>query len=404
VEPDPVPAPALDAGAGLIAPTLRIRKPRRGQRSRFVPALVSFVVAFLLTGAGVWAVYWALFTPKAGSSGEAQLPNTQDANFRFVLPSGAWKSDSRAVSGLNVNCALTRSAPPNSYAIYYRDFKTRMPTAPEIQDTTLTKLRSYFQPLEWEPKVDSPNRLGGQSPALHVDFEGTDPNGIPMSGECMVVAYKGLAYWFFTWCPTAVKDAASPEWETIRAGFSLLDAREYWQETPRKPEYHEVEDLPFEQGYFRENWTPQKADRWDPNARLAFLGRDPSEKFNDAKKAASYMVIVRDKEDGLKSAVDAAKKYFKDQQLADYPDTVIRPIKDKKGVAEDRPATLGTEQGQLVKMQVQNHESRERYVVLGIIPTPQHVLILRGECDYGRKDYWDLEFMALIKSFRRQTP
>lgn len=390
---------AFEEPSAVLPSDSRRRKPRR-RRSGLVMILVTVLIVGSLTGAAIWGILWGVRTYGDGDS-DAVVQDTEPGNFRFTRPAGAWTEDKQVKTDMIVNFALARRSPANNLAVFFKDYSTRLPTEAEMQDVALTKLRSYFKPMEWERKPKSDVKLGGQPVSLHLEFEGTAKNGVPVNGECLVMAHKGVGYWVYTWCPSEIKETVSPEWERLRSGFVLLNNRENWKETPRKLEYVALDELPFEVGYYKEVWAQQKADKWDPNARLAFLGFDPSVEYKHANKAANFIVLVREKADSSKAAVDAAKKYFEDQQKEDYPDTLIKAVKDKHGKDEDRATGIGTERGHLVKLYVQNSETRERYVVMGIVQTAENVLIFKGDCEFSRKDYWDVEFMAMINSLRR---
>jgi hypothetical protein len=105
----------------------------------------------------------------------------------------------------------------------------------------------------------------------------------------------------------------------------------------------------------------------------------------------------------LKEAAQAARKYIVDRQKEEhYPDTKEEFIKDRAGKDVDGPATIGTEPGHLSKLRVRNSESRERYLILGVIPFAENTIVLTCDCDFGRKDLWDSEFNTLLKGFQRK--
>jgi hypothetical protein len=106
----------------------------------------------------------------------------------------------------------------------------------------------------------------------------------------------------------------------------------------------------------------------------------------------------------LKAAVEAAKGYYlkrqKDPDGENYPDTVLAAVTDKEGHDVSRDGPVGMAPGHLAKLHVTNGENRERYVVLGIVSRPEGVVVLKCDCDWQRRDFWEQEFTALIGTFR----
>jgi hypothetical protein len=186
---------------------------------------------------------WYHSSTDDSDSDETNLMPAQ-SNCRFKMPSGPWKPDDESRVGLRVNFALRRTKPSNCLALYYRDFKTRLPGDAEMVEEARRCLGTYFKPLEWEQKPrDEAIRLGGQ-PAWKLEFQGRDPNQVEVSGECYMTAYRGIGYWFFTWCPNDNSDQMGPEWDVLRQGLALLDRREGWKEVPPETDTIEGEGIP----------------------------------------------------------------------------------------------------------------------------------------------------------------
>ena len=88
---------------------------------------------------------------------------------------------------------------------------------------------------ERKPK-DEKVTLGGR-PALYMEFEGDDPEHVAMSGECYMTAFRGFAYWFFTWTPNDDnKDISREQLDNLRSTFRVLDGRKGWTEKPPETE------------------------------------------------------------------------------------------------------------------------------------------------------------------------
>ncbi len=403
----PGPAPGsleFEAAPGLVAPIparRRAARPKRGSgklwNSIVAGVLIGGAVAGAIGGA-VWA--WKYMATDDEATGPL-VQDTQKGNFKFVPPGGGWHANSTAAANLAVNFAMTRREPTNNLALFYRDYTQRLPSEGEMQDQALVKLRNCFKSVEWERKPAA-GKLGGLPIEVRIEFEASE-DGVPVSGEAVAVAARGFGYWFFTWCPTDLKDAASADWDKLRSSFSLGKNREGWKETERDSDNVFVEGVPYEMRYVKGLWAFQgKPENWDPNARVVLVGNDPNEQIHSSK-VANFRFILLEKAAGLKEAADAARKYVIERQKEEsYPETKEEFIKDKAGKDINGPAPIGTEQGHLAKLRIRNSETRERYVVLGVVQAPENTILLMCDCDWARKDLWDLEFQYLLKGLRKK--
>lgn len=396
---------SFESTPATIAPRAgkRYSKGRRPARGTWIYSVCGILFGVALAG-GVWCLIWLYKNTDAAADPKGpSIKDTDKGNFEFATPAGPWRSNTNAALRLAVNFVLSRQAPSNNVALFYRDYVQRLPSEGEMLDQALVKLRKYFNALEWERKTASAANVAGVPVALHINFEGVDPEGVPVSGEVCVFGARGFGYWLFTWCPADQKQTAGFDWDKIRNAFSLGNKREGWRETEREMDTASIEGLPFEIRYVKGLWVFQgRAENWDPNARIVLLGNDPNETIH-ASKVAAFRILVLEKASGLKEAAQAARKYIVDRQKEEhYPDTKEEFIKDRAGKDVDGPAPIGSEQGYLSKFRVRNSESRERYMILGVIPFAESTIVLMCDCDFGRKDLWDSEFHTLLKGFQRK--
>jgi hypothetical protein len=383
----------------VVPPTRRRTSQRNKGAGKFRWIILSVVLPGA-AGAMVCGVVWLILNSKAKDPDKPGAQKTEIGHGTFVIPPGLWHEHRGAVNGLQVNFALLRKEPASSLALLHRDYKHRLPTEAEMQDVALSRLRRYFKPMEWERKTKPKGMLGGLPPAMVLVFEGTDPDNVTMSGEVWAVADRGIGYWFFTWCPMVQQGKGSAEWEEIRSGFSLPNTGEPWTETPRDSETVSVGDLPFEIRFVKGLWQNiDGTEKWDANAKIVLLGNDPTES-KYAGKAANFQIIVLEKAQSLKEAADKARQYLLKGQKEEYPETVIEPIQEKGAKDTNTETKIGSEPGELFKLHVRNSETRERYVILGVVQAAENTLMLMGECDFARKDFWDVEFLPLLNGFQ----
>jgi hypothetical protein len=77
----------------------------------------------------------------------------------------------------------------------------------------------------------------------------------------------------------------------------------------------------------------------------------------------------------------------------------MRVMTDKDDEALDHPAEIGDAEGHLAKFHLQIDEA-ERFLVLAVVNRPEGVVALLAECQWDRRDFWDQEFMRLLKTFK----
>jgi hypothetical protein len=407
----PVAVPVAPAGphADLVfEDTAVIAPPRRRRRpgTRWVWTLLAVLLAVgVAAGGAASALLWLYKQQQGGGGGEGATLNAEPGNFQFTPPGPDWKPDSDIRIKLRANLALKRSNPSNAVAIFYRDYKTRLPSDAELVDEALTHLRSYLQGVEWELKPKDPaTQLGGQ-PALELEFEGEDPWQVRVNGLCRLLAYRGYGYWFFTWGPAEEKDLVAPEWEGLRQRFALLNNREGWAERPRETRRVQGSKLPYELRYATGVWKKEKTDGYDPAADLVLIGREPERAGGKplAAKTALLQVLLLDKAPDLKAAAAAAQAHLlKRQQQEAGGDNGAKvsaePTTDKGGGSRD--ADVGDVRGHLSRLHVKNDDGLDRYALLGVVNRPEGVVVLMFECDWSRRDFWEQEFRPLLETFK----
>jgi hypothetical protein len=404
--PLPVAVPVTTEPDELVFPAepsvVRLPSRRRPSARRRGPLAVALVACVVFGGLLIGGLVWYRSSSSEDSTSDEANLMPAESNCRFKMPDGPWKPDDEARVGLRVNLALRRSKPSSGMALYYRDFKTRLPSDFEMIEEARRCLGSYFKPLEWErkPKEDA-HQLGGQ-PALKVEFQGRDPSQVEMSGECYMIVSRGIGYWFFTWCPNDDSDRLRPEWEALRQGFALLDRREGWKEVPPETDTLEGASLPYRLSPVKAVWRKVKKDGYDPTADAVLLGRAPSGQQHAATDA-TVQVLLLPRAGDLPAATKAARAHYLQHQIEaeGYPETTLEVFKDKNGVDEDRDTAVGAVEGHITKLHVTNAESRERYVILAIVAShPEKLIVLVCDCAWQRREMWDPEFTTLLKSFQ----
>jgi hypothetical protein len=401
----PVEAPQTPAALNfnsspdVVVPRGRRQAPK-SRKWRLVQLLAILGVVVLGLGIAAWVGLWMKHFKKMEQGGEDPIRVAGQFNCRFVPPGKPWKRDSDIEFKLHVNLGMRSPERNNCMGLFFKDYKTRLPSEAEMVDEALGKLRSYFQGLEWEmkPKEDRP-QFGGR-PALLVEFQGEDSEHVPMNGECCMTAFRGFGYWFFTWGPLNDKELVSAEWDELREQFAILDGRKGWSEKPRESEKAQGKKARYQLSYMKGLWIRENAEDYDPLADLVLRGDEPDpERKRHASKAATLQVLLLPKAADLKSAAAAAREYIEKRQKELYAKIDLRVIQDKNGAEIDHPADIGDQRGWLTKLNVQFDEA-QHFMVVAVVNRPEGVLVLLGDCLWERRDFWDQEFTALVGSLR----
>jgi hypothetical protein len=363
-----------------------------------LPVVVGGCVALLFAGLGGQALSWltTVSDSEGGGTDPGKVHESSMYNYRFQFPARPWRLDQRLEQDMHTGVAMRRADPNAWLAIITVDYKERMPQDADLIDEAVRRLRGYFKDhFEWEQKPDT-ELAGLRAPKLEFVSES---NHVELTGECTMLAYKGIGYWFVTWAPSDVHDVVADEWEADRKGFVLLREREGWKGTQPKLLTLTGSKGDYALGYTEGLWADQDDPKaYDPDADKALLGRDQTEP-KDADKTATAVVLVLPRQPDLKAAVAAARAHVETQEKKLVPDAVVEDA--EKTDADDRPPDeIGSARGQVVKLQVRNSEGFEHFVYLAVVPQGEQVLAIQCECDGKRRTYWEVNFVQLLRKFR----
>jgi hypothetical protein len=329
----------------------------------------------------------------SGANGPAYV--SRDFNYRFVFPGPEWRKDDFLKVAVKANSlALARSAPDAWMALATKDYKTTDPDVGQLTDEAVQRLAGYFETLEFEAKGDGD--LGGHK-ARRLVFQGKVKDRL-MSGECYLLAHKGIAYWFTTWT-TAEAAGRQPqqiaaEFQRLRNGFSLGHARDAW--TGRVPANtfvgrraaYELREVPPP---WKEWPEPQSLDE---RGDLLLVAADPDEP-KDISRNATALVLLLDKPADLAAAVAAARAYVEAQHRQTFQTA-------KLSVSRDRELPVGAVPGRVVELRALDGETRERFVALAVVlhKDLERLVVIQCECDWKRRTRWEPAFQELLAKFQ----
>jgi hypothetical protein len=312
-------------------------------------------------------------------------------NCTYILPPEPWDHDHNAKRDMLANIlAQSRSEPNVWMALAAHDYKTRNPRDAEVVDEAVAKLRNYFgDTLEYDPPM--PEKLADK-PCQRLVFQGRDLNSVPMMGECFILTYGGIAYWFFTWAPAANLDEARDEFASLRERFYLGRDREGWTETRPTPVPFQGESTNYVITDTEALWTRQiPATDYDSAADLALTARDRTKPLDVSMEAQLLVVML--KPDGASRPEIQARKHYEAEEKKTYDQTTIEVLDEKEEKVGELP-------GHIARLLVRNTSARHRFAILAVAQQGDTIYAIRGECDWHRRSLWEIDFNRMIASFR----
>jgi len=369
-------APPPEAPSQPSARVVNIRnQPKSG--SPLMVILAIFVAGAFLAGMVYFLRYRGVKYDAPMSTEQTQ----ERLNFKVENFPEGWSEDMTARQGLDVNVfARKRTAPDGWVAMYAEDFKDRSPRAGELRDKMLTRLKGYGRNMNFVELSDA--KWMGQ-PGQAYQFQG-DFGETPVLGECVTVAYKGIAYIFYAWAPDKDWAAVQDELMTMRGRVKLAGYREKWaEETANTKVYanaspaYSVEDLdaawqmaaPPEDGVM-----PKKSDyavdpkEIDAAASFAFRARFQIKVGGDtrqhAAEAKALVVELKQGDDPLETVKRHVIERIKRDYAGDPPDIKLEPMaKSPAGVP--LPAT-GPAMARLLFRDPLDKDNRVMYILSAI--------------------------------------
>jgi hypothetical protein len=408
------PNPALDFSSN---PEVTLTPPRYLRRSRRSPIQVlAILVAVVVLSVGALTGILLLVQKVRQEVDSPDVHQYEQQNFALRRPEAPWHKDEELANRMKAALGFSRSDPAGRFAVDVVDYRRSIPGLPVLVDEMLTRLTAYFGEVPaWQPAKGAtrerlvPNgELAGQR-ALVLEFEGTRDN-VVHSGECYIVPYQGFVYWVFTFGPQAGDPDAQKEimdeWRRVRNGFSVLNRREGWKPLPR-------ESQPFQgKGYAlahaKDVWKRQAPEGYDPAAELVLIGHDsrpdPDEEGSKAGKSAVVQVLLLPARADLKTAAAEARKHVfarkQEEQMKPASEFEFDPLDDARGAKQDGEADVGKAKGWVSKNRLAvKGGTAERFLLLAVVGRPDQTVALWCECEYSRRNYWELEFAELLESF-----
>jgi hypothetical protein len=324
--------------------------------------------------------------------------------FRLLLPRHVWQGDEELKLALKAVVALRRTGPDAWLAVAAEDFGARMPREAELLKGGIKRLENYFRENLQMDEHPASAELAGR-PAQVLRFRGM-ANEVQWEGECYLLARHGLGYWFFL--------AGAPSMETAHAvlaelqekgkGLHLDDERQGWTELPPAPQHYSGAN--FTLAASKEVWQsfPNASDE-DPNAQVLLRGWDVEDKKDNLKSASILVLVLKKVTPDLKAAMKEARAYLEDskKQEGRFRFTPLAAKKGEAPPADGTPRKIGNQPGQVLELQMLSDETPVKYVLLGVVRTPERLYVFQCEAHWAYHQAWRQDFLDVLGTFRLRS-
>jgi hypothetical protein len=371
------------------------RRPRRRHWGRTVVLLG--ILALLGVGATVGVVAWVRVLRDQTATETGKAPVKLDYA-TYTVPEVPWHVDDAPANSMHASIGLRRDDGTAWMALSAKDYRDRNPRDAKLVEEAIVQLKRYFgESVEWELKEDE--EIGGET-AKKLVFQG-ELNSNLFSGECCMVAHKGVGYWIFTWKAGSMDELERApglrgEFAEVRKGLAFKE-RSGWKGdrttaaveiTGKKGDY----TLTDADGI----WEKRKAEDYDVAADLALVANDRESK--DADKRAEVVVLrLPLPEDS--NLVEAARTRLEEIHKAEgYEGVLLEPATRSKTPPPNR---VGAVPGKVLMLKVTDTKDRQRLALLGIVKRPQEFLLFKCECDWRFRNLWEADFLQLLSTYQR---
>ncbi len=422
VVPPPVP-PSVAVTPAVLPPSIEegelafptqpalVVSPRRRRQPKSWGWLRALLVLLVVAGSAVGVLYYfrhELNELLYADSAQRQLFQTK-GNFSFT-PAPGWKRDQALIDKSRANLAMSLAKPRSHMMLFYLDHPTREFSDAQLLDRSLRHLQNYFLQIEYEDpfqgeKNGRTDTLGGE-PAIVYPFSAIEADEVPMRGLAYILTRRGYTYWLYCWGPEDYFDDLSESWSQLRQGFQLFNDREGWKPPPREMETGVGTALAYQLRYAKDIWrtegSPLEADE---KCDFFLRGYEAIEDQQTGQKkvtdlaglSAEFMVLALPRAADLKTATTTAFEYVKKRLAETNPSVKLEKLPPRSS----KPGPeVGLFRGQVDRYRVELGSSNERYLLLAVVNRSDGLLAIVCESRWDRRDYWELEFRAIVDSLR----
>ncbi|MBY0525025.1 MAG: hypothetical protein K2R98_16590 [Gemmataceae bacterium] len=372
-------------------------------------ALKATIAVLLLGGLVLGGVYmhqvkgWFHFasaekTPTSNAAPTLKPINSDASNFTLRVPGTEWRQDEAAQTAAKVNLIFKRGTPPAWMAVIAKDFKTHTPRERELVDLFSGRMRDYLGVAQQGDTEEA--KLAGQ-PAMRIAFRGNIDKFGEIVGEAYLMAFNSYGYALVTWTAEESYPKVGRDFEDLRKNFAILN--------PKLPAVKKPEPRVFlaAKGNFTLQdddglWARRPALESLHKADMVLLAEDPDNP-TDAAGQAMLVVAILPRAKNAKLAPNLARDNLERRLKLDHPKGKLEVLKDEAGKPLEEDAAVGDQDGHVMRLRLKGGKDGDRFLILAVVPGPQQVIAIQGECPWDKRGVWEHDFEALLRSLRMRT-
>ncbi len=374
-------------------------------------AIATIGAAVLVLAIVVFGIVFA-FILKRGMSQNDGVMNGDLAkpewNFAYRMPGDPWSNDPDTKNDLNVNAFCIKREGPNAWAaLSVSDFKDRSPLVHELREKMLDQLGRAFQNLPPDLTLE-PIKWGGKD-GYHCRFRG-ERRGTESTclGDCYVLGYKGVGYWFYAWSAEADFDGVSTELHDLHDRFRTLNERDKWAEKvgnkltfPRKGKH----TVKYQVATYEKFWKEFDAEPTDVRAKadLALKGELVGRNRQDRPPYAELVVLVVESngEPMEVAAKEIRAFYNRDPEVFgkfSLTELTAEPSGDPP-IGEDEP-NVAPLRFKVSPVDPNASKSVEKLVVYSAIRVDDKIAIVEASCPWSQREIWERRLIQFAGSLK----
>jgi hypothetical protein len=303
---------------------------------------------------------------------------------------------------------------PEAYTAFgaYEPGNGRAPLPNEMRGELRAPLPRLFEAatLREEPAPE-PRWLGQPIAANHgTKFRARSPDGRTWAGEAYAVAYKGIAYYWLSWCPESDFDKLKDEFASFRGKFKLLDLRNDWKETRSRAVDYKGAKAAYTITAAEEFWKEVPVAPYqelDPDLdkllRVSLRSAQGRKAPPDEAELRVYVI------DGGGDPLEVARKFAKDRETARIKDAgddftlTFRELALPGDPLQGNPGAAGAPApAPVVRLLSDVKESRAagRLIVASGLTAGKKTVVVVCSCEARVRDRFETWFVQIASSLR----
>jgi hypothetical protein len=404
--PPTAPTAPIEIPMSPSAKLVRVHElgPRRGPFGLLKTVIILLLLA-LFVGTALYVVSVVqpgLLSTKGTPAGGSRLVfsvrdlvGREEKAFSLSVDKDYWSADKDLKATLKSLAAFRHQEEAGEawFAIAVQDFGSHMPRQSELVNGALERLRKLFgDTLQFDEKVVKTQILGGD--ALGFPFKGR--SNLVFEGECCLVAYQGLGYWFFF--AGSEPDVAALVRKQLEddSAIAILAERRNWHEDPPEVASLQSSDKAFVLQAPAGVWQKFDPLTVEEHGVLYYSGtfnRDP-----DPSKAANVFAVKLDRISALADAYKFGRDHLEGLAKAGANDYALQPLDESD--ATGRLLETSGPQACIGEMRLVRAGQVLRYWLVGVVNDESATYAVRFECGWDRRSVWRQEFLDMLKTWK----